>query len=138
MTMKADADFVFRLTYYHPSGRQVVEIPSRQVIERPDSIYTDTLTIADGPYPIAIAGYPNIYNPEEQAYELLLTVPTGNFGSGNCRVSVEAVGDDANVDFYSTSSAFLTDELNPPLLHPFARQRAQRGMCGRHVLPGEL
>ena len=115
MTMKADADFVFRLTYYHPSGRQVVEIPSRQVIERPDSLYTDTLTIADGRYPIAIAGYPNIYNPEEKAYELLLTVPTGNFGSGNCRVSVEAVGDDANVDFYSTSSAFLTDDLNPQL-----------------------
>ena len=115
LSMKGDAPFTFRFTYYHPKGRQVVEIPSATVMQQPDSLYTDTLVIDNEQYPVAIAGYPNIYDDREQAYEVLLGVPKANFGTASMRVSIEAVGREATVDFYRVGGAFLTDPSNPSL-----------------------
>ncbi|MBO4827062.1 MAG: S8 family serine peptidase [Prevotella sp.] len=115
ITMRSRGDFLFRFTYYHKDGAKKMLVQSKDVLSRPDSLFIDTLAIGEERFPILIAGYPSIYNPQESAFEVLLMGNKNTFGNSQFPVSVEALGGEADVDFFANSCAFVEYKENPTL-----------------------
>lgn len=110
--MKSAKSFTVRTVVYSEQP-DTVEISSELPLAASDSLYSDTLQLADGEYVFAMAGYPSCYNQEEMAYEMLVTAPR-QIGA-DTPVSVEIVGEDADVEFYMSSGYITTSPKNDGL-----------------------
>ena len=111
--MKSAEPFTIRTVVYseHPD---TVLIESAWPIAAADSVYTDTLDLADGRYEFTVAGYPSCYDPSEYAYEMLITAPR-QIGLAT-PVSVEIVGSEADAHFFLTSGYMTTNGKNSNLI----------------------
>jgi len=110
--MKSAQPFTIRTVVYSEQP-DTVEISSGLPLAAPDSLYADTLQLADGEYRFMLSGYPSCYNLAEDAYEMLITAPR-QIGS-QTPVSVEIVGKDADVEFYMISGYIVENSRNGKL-----------------------
>lgn len=113
-TVKTDKPFTFRTKLYadtqHP---QVVDISTDQILSSPDSLYSDTLSVGGLTYIWRIAGYPSSYNEAELTYDFYLSCDV-NLGY-NMPVSLELVGNTANIDLYRIAGYLVANPLDPSL-----------------------
>ena len=112
-TVNAQGDFDLRVVFYRGENRDTVCIRSSDILAAGDSLYADTVEIAASQLYVMAAGYDNCYDPERQAYEVVLRSMTRFSSLG--AVSVEVVGRQADIELFRNIGAFLTDDRNPSL-----------------------
>lgn len=114
--MRSADPFSVRYTFYNEDGseRDSLLIDMQQVWAAPDSDYVDTLQILGEEFIIEIAAYPNCYNPEEIAYEALLTGTNSPIGYKR-PISIELVGREADVHLYRGVGNMWKNAFNPSL-----------------------
>ncbi|MBQ7422044.1 MAG: S8 family peptidase [Prevotella sp.] len=110
--MRSNGPFTVRTVVYS-SRPDTVLIKSEWPIAAADSEYVDTLQLSDGEYIFDIAGYPSCYNPEEQAYEMVIKGPH-QLGVGT-PLSLEIVGKEADVELFLNSGYMISNPSNPLL-----------------------
>lgn len=108
-----------RLKFY-PSGNEspmTYTLSSQQVYDAPDSTYVDTITVAEGKQMVVLmCAYPNYYQPEQTAFELLLSrLDKGNVGDKEIPVSVELLGDETEIEMFKYIGNMKTNTLDPTL-----------------------
>ena len=111
--MKSATPFTIRTIVYSQRPDTVL-IESSWAALAPDSLYTDTIQLADGRYEFTLAGYPSCYDSSEYAYEMLITAPR-QLGTST-PVSVEIMSSEADVDFFMTSGYMTANSKNPDLV----------------------
>ena len=109
--MEAEGDFTLRTVIYNPQ-RDTILIRSEWPLLSPDSLWSDTLTLANGQYVFTVAGYPSACHEGRQAYEVLIEGPSQ---IGNVRLSVEMVGREADVEMFQYYGNFGSSKTNPSL-----------------------
>lgn len=109
--LKANGPFSLRTTYYM-DDTVVRNITSQQVFGEEEQMYADTLKHETGNFIVTVYGYPSAFNAEEQAYEVLVSCPTR---VGTVPVSIELVGTDSQVEFYTSSHILTTNSRNSAL-----------------------
>lgn len=114
---RSERPFMFRFTYSPKDKEQVsYELTTENVLQKPDSLYTDTISVGGEDYAMLVGCYPSCYNEKELVYEVLLQRFTGNnYGPNEAPVHVEVVGKDAKVEFFKMLGYFLNSrrELSP-------------------------
>ena len=113
VTVNALGDFDLRVVFYSGENKDTVCIRSSDILAAGDSLYADTVDVAAGQLYVLAAGYDNCYDPQRQAYEVVLRT-MARFSSLGA-VSVEVVGRQADIEMFRNIGAFLTDDRNPAL-----------------------
>lgn len=115
-TLKGDAVFDIRIVGYG-SKNDTLTINTVEVFSRPDSLWTDTLELQGLPVVVVVEAYPSCYVAQETCFDVMVRRLTpGSLGSeGSCFVSLEMVGEEANVEFWKYSAWLVESELNPSL-----------------------
>lgn len=118
MTLRSDEPYQLRMVVYadreHPDTLTFDPIAAYSDSTRlePDSltgvlIYTDSLIAANGTYVYKIARYPSCYNEQDTVSEVLLTAPaTYTLGEFRARVSIELLGEQADVECFVSHDKF--------------------------------
>lgn len=109
--LKGNGPFALRTTYYMDTP-VVRTITSTLVFEEEKASYADTLKHETGDFVIHVDGYPSAFNPQEQFYEVLIASPAR---VGAVPVSIELVGADSQVEFYTFSNILTTNSRNAAL-----------------------
>ena len=100
-------------------------VASQTVYDTPDSLYLDTLTV-DGKkrFAVAMGAYPNYYEPEQTAYELMVEdLVEGTVGGKNAPISVELLGEGTEIEMFKYMGNMTTNTLDPTL------DQATNGHC---------
>lgn len=91
---------------------------SQTVYDTPDSLYRDTLMV-DGKalYAVAMGAYPNYYDPEQTAFELMIEdlVNKANVGRNQAPVSIELLGEGTEIEMFKYIGSMVTNNLDPTL-----------------------
>lgn len=108
-----------RLKFY-PSGNEfpiTYTLSSQQAYDAPDSVYSDTITIAEGKrFLVYLCAYPNFYEPQQTAYELLIShMDKGKVGDKELPISVELMGDGTEIEMFKYIGNMTTNSLDPTL-----------------------
>ncbi len=111
-TMQGHSPFSLRTIIYNERPDTIV-LRSEWPLLAADSLYCDTVMLADGQYEFLMAGYPSGCDTTAMAYEVLITAPR-SLGY-TVPVSVEILGTDADVEMFQYAGRFVTNELNPTL-----------------------
>lgn len=106
--LKSADDYFIRIVTYSAEPDTLL-IPARQVLLQPDS----TLTITSPIYGVELAAYPSCYNPSDICYDLTIT-SQGTIGV-DPHLSVELLGDDADVEMWRMEGTFEVYDENPLL-----------------------
>ncbi|MCD7713937.1 MAG: S8 family serine peptidase [Prevotella sp.] len=106
------ADFDVRLTVYG-TDPVAFTIGTAALLDYPDSIFCDTLLIGEQPYIIQRVAYPSAFSTTNIAAEYALTGPA-KIGQA-APVSVELIGEEAEIEAYSLVGQFVENDLNPSL-----------------------
>lgn len=111
-------NFSFRITAYERGGgqdvqRQVHTIAMSAVVTSADSLFTDTLCAFGEKVAYQIQAYKTALPGSPVAFDLLIASETGE--KPRLKVSLEAVGDDAEVQLFSNGVTFYNNELNAAL-----------------------
>lgn len=113
-TIKTDRDIDIRTVIYHPAGNDTILLPTKGIIELPDSEYVDTFYVNGLRYILDVYAYPSCYEESEMCYDYCISV-MGRLGSPD-RVSLELIGREADVHFYKLDGYLLPrPEINPIL-----------------------
>jgi len=113
-TLKSADDFTIRLVVY-TNDRDTLSIPTRQVVEREDSCLVLRFPIDGGDHSLTVAveGYPSCYIAEETCYDVKVSTLEGSVTK--VPLSIEVVGEGADVEVYRGNGTFTTNNLNPAL-----------------------
>ncbi len=113
-TLKSDNNFTARLKFY-VTGQQPIscDIASEHVLATADSTLTYDVDIAGDTCRVSVLAYPSCYDAAEMAYDLTLTGPKA-LGQ-TLPISVELIGDAANVELYRVSGNLVSSSLDPTL-----------------------
>lgn len=111
-TLKSDAPFTLRTVAYGAQN-DTINITSDAVCAAPDSLLLDSIAVGGTWLRYTIAGYPSCYNPREMAYEVVIR-SMGRLGL-DFPVSLELVGETAEIDFYLGRGYLTGNGANPSL-----------------------
>ena len=114
VTLKSASPFALRFVAYTPQ-RDTLLLASDSVLACPDSIFTDTLRLADHSYALEVVAYSSCYDPMETCYDLTLTKSNTRLGNTAEPCSIELLGGDADVELYRVAGQLTTHPLNPAL-----------------------
>ena len=112
--LKADKLANFCLEFFF--GEECVyekEICTKDILTLPDSILSDTLSIADRTFQLLVATYPSCYNANEWATELYLKDLTEGNPKPTCHPALTLKGEDANIEAYASGGYFLHVDYLP-------------------------
>lgn len=115
----SDKDFTFRLAAYgqnrEPNAKSIsLDIPTATVLSSPDSLLTDTMLAFNEKVVYSIQAYKTALLDNPVAYDVVVSSEDGYCTRLN--ISLEAVGEDANVQFFSNGTQFhKNNDLNPGL-----------------------
>ena len=107
-TLKSADDFTIRLVAYNDQPDTLV-IDTRAVCLSPDS----TLSAQLPPYVVVAEAYPSCYDSTETCYDI--TVKGERSVGMQPALSIEMIGDDADVELWKQSGRLTTNSLNPLL-----------------------
>lgn len=105
---------------FYPSGSDspmTYTLSSQQVYDTPDSLFNDTITVAEGKkFAVGCYAYPNCFQPEQTAYELLISrLDNGKVGDKEIPISVELTGDGTEIEMFKYIGNMKTNTLDPTL-----------------------
>ena len=105
---------------FYPSGSSTpltYTLSSQQVYDSPDSVFSDTITVAEGKrFLLELYAYPNYHQPEQTAYELLIGhLNKGKVGDQEIPISVELTGDGTEIEMFKYIGNMKTNALDPTL-----------------------
>ena len=112
-TVKTDRPFTFITKIYNDNANPFVkEITTGEVLASTDSLYSDTILIDGTPYRWHVAAYPSSYNKVEMVYDI--RVSAEKIGH-TTPVSLEVVGENANIELYRIAGYIIPNSLDPEL-----------------------
>ena len=112
VTAKSAEDFTMRFVSYYNTADTLL-IPTREVLQQPDSVLTATCRQNDKLLVLQVTAYPSCYHPEETCFDVHI-VTTNGVGSSP-RLSFEVMGNDANVEVFRVNGSFVMNAANPNL-----------------------
>lgn len=121
--MQAEQAFDIQLTFYSGTSTSTLVINTDDILtadsadieyalER-DVVYADTVTFNGQTYYIEACGYTSIYDSSKHAYELYVE-GTENIGQST-PMSLEVVGEDADVEVYKSTGYFVENSYDASL-----------------------
>ena len=118
-TAKSRQPFTIRLTVYHQwwgndTIRDVHYINTGDILALPDSIRNDTIAVERTPHYITVNAYPSCYNADDICYDVTITSAAETTGV-YLPLSVEIIGQDADVQLFRQSGYICPDPINPAL-----------------------
>ena len=115
VTLKADDDFDLRFVSYIERG-DTLTVPMHDVLAQEDStLAVQFVNIDEQVFDILIEAYPSCYNPEETCYDVTVTAAQGKVGIAPS-MSLEVVGEKADVEGYRVTGIFPPNAINPSLV----------------------
>lgn len=112
-TFKSGSAFDIRVKVYNGGAVYPITIPTSSVISAKDSDYIDSVSVAGTQYVCEVVAYPSCYDSAETAYDVLIKA---GMGIGEAvPLSIEAVGEDADVEWFMGSGVLFTNPLDPTL-----------------------
>lgn len=111
---KSALSFAIRTIFYGQQQQMKITVPTSEVLACPDSVYTDTLFVDGQRYTLAIVGYPSCYDTSETVFDLIIEGTEREMG-GRVPISVEIVGETADVEYFKGAGYLLTHTLNEQL-----------------------
>lgn len=115
MIMRSNGDITLRaLIYNSVENPDTVIIHSSTVLAQPDSLYSDTIKLADGRYIFHALAYRSCYNPDDMAFDLYI-IPPGQFLGSPIQFSLEIIGRESDAELFSRSTYLVESALNPEL-----------------------
>lgn len=110
-TMRADKPFSIRMTVYRgETSKEGVIISSQDVVNSPDSLLSDTLTLMSMEHVLMMAAYPSCYDKSQMIYEIYVRQPVA-FGM-TLPVSIEVMGEDACVELFRGSGYLVSNAID--------------------------
>ena len=105
---------------FYPSGSEspiTYTLSSQQVYDTPDSVFRDTITVAEGKkFAFGFFAYSNCFQPEQTAYELLISrLDNGKVGDKEIPISLELTGDGTEIEMFQYIGNMKTNTLDPTL-----------------------
>ena len=112
LTFKSAQDFSLRFVLYSNTNDTLM-IRTSDVLMQKDSVLTSVLKLDDFALSVTTEAYPSCYDAREMCYDV--TVFT-TYDIGAMRnLSVEVVGEDADVEFFRVNGQLYSNRLNPTL-----------------------
>ncbi len=112
LTFKSAQDFSLRFVLYFNTNDTLM-IRTSDVLMQKDSVLTSVLKLDDFALSVTTEAYPSCYDAREMCYDV--TVFT-TYDIGAMRnLSVEVVGEDADVEFFRVNGQLYSNRLNPTL-----------------------
>ncbi len=111
---QADREFTTRIVV-HADEPDTLTIDSEWLCAQPDSLVYDTLTIGGIEYDLAYAAYPNCYDPDRLVIEYMIQGPEKIGYSSVAPISIEFMGEDADIEVYKVYGNFVTNSIDPTL-----------------------
>ena len=108
VVIKSADDFLIRLVNYDSTPDTLLLRP-RLALQQPDSLLSDSAAT----FAAEVYAYPSSYIPEETCYDLTVSCPSKVGVSP--RLSIELVGDGADIEMWRVNGHFDTFEENPRL-----------------------
>jgi len=93
----------------HSEQPDTIVLHSRRPIELPDSELIDTLALHDGQYVIDMMTSASHYNERDTVVDLAIVAPHSVGGRG-VKLSVEAMGEEADVECFTMAGIFINDD----------------------------
>lgn len=112
LTAKSDAPFTLRTTIYGEETA-TIDIPTSRVIALEDSCLIDTIPACGKDYFFTITAYPSCYIPSETCFDIQIQMD-GRPGY-DTPLSLEFIGEEAEIEVYRVAGDIYTNELNPQL-----------------------
>ena len=112
LTFKSAQDFSLRFVLYSNTNDTLM-IRTSDVLMQKDSVLTSVLKFDDFALSVTAEAYPSCYDAREMCYDVTVFT-TYNIGSRRY-LSVEVVGEDADVEFFRVNGQLYSKSLNPAL-----------------------
>ena len=112
-TLKSASPFDIRFVVYG-AANDTITIPTRDVLACEDSLWSQAITVQGIGTTVTVEAYPSCYHAEEICYDVALALPDPT-APLPFRVSLEVVGQEADVEFWKLSAALTTSSVNPEL-----------------------
>ena len=123
-TLQSREKFDLRIVAYDAQN-DTLTLSSDMLAAYTDEMFTDTIETSNRKYAVDVASFPSCYMEGAQAYDVYITSSARIEGG---RVSVEVVGEEADVELFVTYGKLNTNVRNPLL---------NRGQTGYSILsPG--
>jgi subtilisin family serine protease len=106
-------DMFLRFKFYHNDQIDTLLIPTKNILSRKDSLFEDTITIADFQYIFKVQGYHSHYGVNKTAYDVIIT-SNQNFWN-NTDLSFEAVGKGIDVEYFQYVGFLTTNAKDATL-----------------------
>ena len=118
-TAKSKQPFTIRLTIYHQwwgndTIRDVLYINSEDILAMPDSTRNDTIALERTPHYISVNAYPSCFDTDDICYDVTVSSAASTTGV-YLPLSVELLGQDADVQLFRQSGHICPDAINPQL-----------------------
>lgn len=113
-TLKSADDFTIRIIAY-TNDVDTLYIPTRQVVDLKDSCLVVRFPIDEGYHSLTVAveGYSSCYIAEETCYDVTISTLEGSVTK--FPLSLEVIGNEADVEVYRGDGAFIQNNLDPAL-----------------------
>lgn len=112
LTFKSAQDFSLRFVLYADTNDTLM-IRTSDVLMQKDSVLTSLLRFDDFALAVKTEAYPSCYDAREMCYDVKVST-TYNIGSQR-NLSVEVLGQDADVEFFRVNGQLCSNDLNPAL-----------------------
>ena len=113
VTLKGDRHFMLRMVAYQGNDRDTLTISTSDIVAQQDSLFTGRVATASDSVKVMIEAYPSCYAEGETCYDIALTA-TRRLGS-TPSISMEVIGEDADVEAFVVSGRFIDDAFNSSL-----------------------
>lgn len=113
VTLKSDSHFTLRLVAYEGAERDTLTISTAGVVAQEDSVLNTRVGTASDSVKVLVEAYPSCYNDSETCYDIMLE---GKKHVGSLpKLSLEVIGDDADVELFYVSGDLVENALNKKL-----------------------
>lgn len=116
-TLRSEQATQIKLTFYDQDGSTTEwNSDAKKLTDHPDSLFVDTVSIADTKCAIHYITYPSCFDPDKLATELLIQdIQAYNIGTSRRTVSMQVSGEDNDIEVFASGGYFTTNDRNPAL-----------------------
>ena len=113
VTLKGDRDFTLRLVAYENEERDTIQLSTADIVMQTDSVVYGRLKTSYDSLQVTIEAYPSCYVAGETCYDITFQ-GSHNVGAKPL-LSLEVLGDEADVEAYRMGGYFYEHAFNPSL-----------------------
>jgi subtilisin family serine protease len=113
LTLKSPQPFTIRIVNYLDESDDTLIVNTTDVLQLQDSLRTDTIVYDLGKVQVDIEAYPSCYNADEMCYDVYFNrIEGSNFPW----LSLEVLGEEAEVEAYRVKGYWITHRINKKLI----------------------